>query len=154
MSSALRLLTKQPLSCIITPCYQTIGPAQSSVGTLVGPAHWQPTVNEPPISGPASAAVGAAHKQPTVKKGQLVRGLRQQLSDGCEVESEVKRQIPAFSPRPSSSSGRRPVGELGCPENRLGVSCKALEPSPRPPTSLGPGLEAVVNLSSILVSAT
>ena len=56
----------------------------------MGPAHWQPTVNEPPISGPASAAVGAAHKHPTVKKGQLVRGLRQQLSDGCEVESEVE----------------------------------------------------------------
>ena len=123
------------------------------------PPHWQPTVNEPPVSGPAqpldSAAAGTTHKQPTVKKGQLVRGLRQQLSGGCEVESDVKRQIPAFSRRPSSSPGPRPVGKLGCPENRLGdVSCKALEPSPRPPTSLGPGLEAAVNLSSILVSAT
>ena len=69
-----------------TPCYQAVGPAQSLVGDLVGPAHWQPTANEPPIHGPAqplgSAAVGTAHKQPTVKKGQLVRGLRQQLSGG------------------------------------------------------------------------
>ena len=35
-----------------------------------------------------------------------------------------------------------PVGELEVPQNRLGTtSCSALEPSLRPSSSLGPGLE-------------
>ena len=42
-----------------------------------------------PAQSLVSASVGPAHKQPTAKKGQLVRGFRQQWSGGHEVESEV-----------------------------------------------------------------
>ena len=53
-----------------------------------------------------------------------------------------KRPIQAFSWRPSSSLSLGPAGELEGPGNRLGtMSCKAPEPSPRPPTSHGPGLK-------------
>ena len=41
--------------------------------------------------------VGPAHKQPAVKKGQLMRGFRQQWSGDPEVESEV-RGGPCTSP--------------------------------------------------------
>lgn len=68
------------------------------------------------------------------------------------MESE-KRQIQAFSWRPSSPPSLGPAGELGGQENKLrAVFCRASEPSPRPSTGLGPGLETVVNLSSILIS--
>ena len=43
----------------------------------------------------------------------------------------------------------------GGPREQSGaVACRTPEPSPRWPTSLGPGLEAAVNLSPILVSVT
>ena len=70
------------------------------------------------------------------------------------MESEVRGRILGSSGLPSL----RPVGEQGKegdPGNRLGaVSCRAPEPLLGPPTGLGPGLEAVVNLSLTPVSVT
>ena len=53
-----------------------------------------------------------------------------------------KRQIEAFFWRAWRSPSLGPVGELEVPGNRLGTaSCSAPEPSLRPSSSLGPGLE-------------
>ena len=53
-----------------------------------------------------------------------------------------KRQIQAFFWRAWRSPSLGPVGELEVPGNRLGTtSCSASEPSLRPSSSLGPGLE-------------
>ena len=78
-----------------------------------------------------------------------------------EVESEVTGRA---WPSPRGTPAHPAYGQLvsweqgrgwWCPGIRLGtVSCRALEPSSRPPTNLGPGLEVVVNLSPILVSVT
>ena len=54
----------------------------------------------------------------------------------------AKKQIQAFFRRAWRSPSLRPVGELEGTGNRLGTtSCSALEPSLRPSSSLGPGLE-------------
>jgi len=57
------------------------------------------------------------------------------------VESE-RREILAFFWRAWRSPSLGPVGELEVPGNRLGTTpCSAPEPSLRPSSSLGPGLE-------------
>ena len=54
----------------------------------------------------------------------------------------AKKEIQAFFRRAWRSPSLRPVGELEGTGNRLGTtSCSALEPSLRPSSSLGPGLE-------------
>ena len=71
------------------------------------------------------------------------------------MESEVRGRTRPSPGGPAAHPSLGPAGELEGPGNRLGpMSCRAPEPSLRPSTSLGPGLEAVVNLFPILVSAT
>ena len=82
--------------------------------------------------------VGSAHKQIMVEKGQLMRGFRQQWNGGPEVESEVR--VGSW-PSPSGLLAH-PALWAGGPSNCWeSVPCRAPEPSLRPPTSLGPGLE-------------
>ena len=54
------------------------------------------------------------------------------------IRWRVKRQIQAFSWRLSNLRSLGPVGELEGPGT---ISCRAPEPSLRPSTSHGPGLE-------------
>ena len=78
-----------------------------------------------------------------------MRGFRQQRRGVVLRGGEwSKRQIQAFSWRPSSLLSLGPAGELEGPGNRLGTtSCRAPETSLRPSTSPVPGLEAAVNHS-------
>ena len=97
--------------------------------------------------------------QATNCQGVAVSGLIQptpvRQSGGCQVENQVRGGFPAFSPGSSSSPGPGPLGKLGSPANRLGVlSCRTPEPLSWPPTGLGPGCKAAVNLSPKRISAT
>ena len=79
--------------------------------------------------------------QVTVKKGVLGKWLRK---GGVVVTAGKweKRQIEVFFWSAWRSPRLGPVGELEVPGNRLGTtSCSTPEPSLRPSSSLGPGLE-------------
>ena len=133
-----------PLLCgiIPAPCCQgkvTTGPRGVSL------SHWSALQWAPP--------------QATNCQGVTISGLIQptpvRQSGGCQVENQVRGGFPAFSPGSSSSLGPGPVGKLGSPVNRLGVLfCRTPEPLSWPPTGLGPGCKAAVNLSPKRISVT
>ena len=69
------------------------------------------------------------------------------------MEREVRGGCQPSSQGPLTHLSLGPAGELGGPQNRFrAVFHRASESSPRLPTNLGLDLEAVVNLSPILVS--
>ena len=106
--------------------------------------------------------IGWCHSGPHPKATNCQWGIVNEVTQPIAVERSLwggegcKSWILAFCwapPPPSLFLALRPMGELGGPRNRLGpVSCRVSEPSPRSLTSIGPGFEAVVNLSLIPVS--
>ena len=121
-------------------------------GASVGPAHKHLTVNEPPFivllsywSAPQCALPTSNCQWGTIREVSVMW-----WSSGGKWG---KRQIQAFSWRPSSSPSLGPAGKIEGPGNRLGtMSYRIPEPSLRPYISLDPVLVAVVNLSLLPIS--
>ena len=136
-----------------TPCLPDNRSCSDIGQCLSGPHPKATNCHWATVSGPAQplggASVSPAHKQPMVKKGLLVKGFWTAVEWWLWGGEWGKRWIPA-QPSPWGPPAHLAWASRWVGPQRTGLGCSGLlqssEPSSRSPTSLGPGLEATVNL--------